>query len=114
MPNVLTTTSRVLCGPDTGNHGGRVATASAAKLTVAGNPVLLRSGIGPSLSAPCKTPASSPSKPCTAVTSIVAGGAVKLTAGGSAVMLDTLAGTTDGNPIGTLPAAAEQTKLTAV
>jgi hypothetical protein len=115
MPNVLTTQSRVLCGPDTGtNHGGRVATASAAKLTVAGNRVLLRSGIGPGLSTPCKTPASSPPKPCTKVNAIISGDAVKLTAGGSAVMLDSLSGTTDGNPIGTLPATAEQTKLTAV
>ncbi len=114
MPNVLTTRSRVLCGPDTGNHGGRVTTVSAAKLTVAGNPVLLRSGIGPALSVPCKTPPSSSSKPCTSVTSIASGDAVKLTAGGHAVMLDSLSGTTDGNPIGTLPASAEQTKLSAI
>jgi hypothetical protein len=48
------------------------------------------------------------------VNAIISGDAVKLTAGGSAVMLDSLSGTTDGNPIGTLPATAEQTKLTAV
>src|SRR4051812_16396711 len=102
MPSVLTTGSTVLCGPNTGGyHGGRVATTSSAKLTVNGAPVLLRSGIGPTLSFVCKTPSSTSTKPCTSVTAITQGDATKLTVGGAPVMLDSLAGKTDGAPPGT-------------
>jgi hypothetical protein len=113
MAKVLTTASRVLCGPDTGTHGGRVSTASSARLRVNGNPVLLRSGVGPAVP-DCKTPSSSSTKPCTSVLTVVGGEAGKLRVGGNPVMLDTIGGTTDGVPPGTVPASAEQDKLTAI
>jgi len=113
MPNVLTTASEVLCDKLTGsNHGGAIATSSSAKLKVNGAAVLLRTGIGSSVSG-CKTPSTSSSKPCVSAT-ISGGEASKLTAGGRPVMLDSLKGTTDGVPSGTVPGLAKQDKLTAV
>src|SRR6266568_4191871 len=96
MSGVLTTSSNVTCG-----HNGKVQTSSSTKLTVNGQAVLLKSSIA-SMSIPdCSTiPASDTSgptaKPCTTVSSVDNGEATKLTAGGSAVMLETLAGQTDG------------------
>jgi hypothetical protein len=120
MPRVLTTNSQVVCdaGSDTGTppsdrrHGGRVSTTSSAKLKVNDAPVLTAGGIGPAVSS-CETPLSSPLKPCSSVT-IATGQATKLTAAGTPVMLDSLSGTTDGFPPGTVPASANQNKLTAV
>lgn len=114
MAKVLTMGSSVKCGLDPSgvNHGGNVALSSAAKLTINGRPVLLKSSIGPTVSG-CKTPASNSTKACTSAT-VDTGEATKLKAGGSPVMLDTLAGKTDGNPAGTVPATAKQDKLTAI
>ena len=117
MAKVLTTASQVLCGPAgppaSPVHGGAVTVQSTAKLTVAGNPVLVKSGVGPTVSG-CKTPVTpGGNKPCTAVSSVTTGEATKLQAGGQPVMLDTLGGTTDGNPVGPLGADASQDKLTA-
>jgi len=113
MPRVLTTASEVLCGKLTAsNHGGVVATTSSAKLKVNGAAVLLKTGIGPSVS-DCTTPSTSSSKPCASAT-ITSGEASKLTAGGSPVMLAALKGTADGVPPGAVLASAKQNKLTAV
>ena len=120
MAGVLTTASNVACG-----HQGRVQTASTAKLTVNGSPVLLKSSIDGKPVPDCKTPpAADPSgtptaKPCKTVSGVTAGEAAKLTAGGSPVMLDTLKGKTDGmvskvTPQLLLAATAGQNKLTAV
>ena len=115
MPGVLTTGSKVLCGPDVPpNHGGNVSVTSTAKLKVNGNPVLLKSSIAGKSVSDCKTPTSNSTSPCLSVTSVTVGEASKLKVGGNPVMLDTLVGTTDGVPPGTVPASAEQEKLTAI
>ena len=106
MAKVLTTDSILQCG-----HGGTVKTISTAKLKIDGKPVLILGSIGPVVQG-CGTPVSSSSKPCTTVT-VSGGQAQKLRVGGSPVMLDTVTGTTDGNPMGTLQANAVQTKLSA-
>lgn len=131
MPSVLTTASTVLCGLEvTGPpplHGGKVASVSSAKLRVNSNPVLLKSSIDGKTIVGCKTPpasdASGPTaKPCSAVSSVppgpgvTAGEATKLKTGGEWVMLDTLAGITDGmvgkvTPQTLLFAIADQNKL---
>ncbi|MCG5072059.1 hypothetical protein [Paraburkholderia tagetis] len=118
MPGVLTTASNVTCG-----HAGNVSTSSATKLQVNGAAVLLQSGIASQSVAGCSTPPASDSsgptaKPCTTVASVTGGPAAKLQAGGQPVMLDTLAGTTDGmvgkvTPQTLLAGIAGQTKLTA-
>ena len=109
MPSVLTTASTVGCGHDP----GQVATSSSAKLTVAGAPVLVQTSIvGRTVSA-CSTTPSNTTKKCTTVTSVAAGLAQKLTAGGAPVALATVQGLTDGVPPGPLNASGVQTKLTA-
>jgi hypothetical protein len=119
MPGVLTTGSNVSCG-----HAGTVTTSSSAKLKVNGQPVLLKEGIASKSVSACSTPnasdASGPTAiPCATVSSVDAGEATKITAGGSAVMIETLAGKTDGmvgkvTPQMLLSAAAGQNKLTTI
>jgi hypothetical protein len=108
MANVLTEASVIGCG-----HGpGKVSVSGNGKLVVNDKPVLLKSGIhGKSVSA-CATQQTDKTSPCKTA-SVTAGEATKLTVNNSPVMLDaTLAGTTNGNPVGTLTAAANQNKLT--
>ena len=121
MPNVLIDSSEVLCDeevvlPNGPVHGGSVSITSTAKLSVNGNPVLLKSGIVGKTVTGCKNnPPPIGDTPCLNVTSVTAGEATKLTVGGSGVMLDsTLAGTTSGVPSGLLKATAGQSKLTAI
>jgi hypothetical protein len=119
MPGVLTKGSNVTCG-----HGGTVVTSSPAKLKVNGQAVLLKDGIASKPVSGCTTPpASDPSGPtaipCATVTSVDLGEATKLKVDGSAVMLETLAGKTDGmvakmTPQTLLSATAGQNKLTAI
>ncbi len=138
MAGVLTEASKVLCGPAPA-HGGTVAVSSTAKLTVGGHAVLLESSIADKPVSGCGiTPASDPSGPtaekCLKVSAvpqvpgppppveppaITGGRATKLTVGSSPVMLDTLAGFTNGmiakvSPQQNLTATAVQTKLTAI
>jgi hypothetical protein len=122
MANVLTTASTVSCGkkdllalPPPPTHGGTVGTSSQAKLQVSGNPVLLQSGVAGKSVSGC-TPPNDSSKSlvaCQTVVSVTTGTSTKLKADNAPVLLDTLAGTTSGNPPGNLPATAGQTKLTA-
>lgn len=116
MAGVLTTASNVKCG-----HGpGRVSTSGSAKLKVGGNAVLLKTGVSSKSVSGCTTvtDANTSSLQCSTVSSVTAGEATKLKVGGSFVMLDTLAGQTDGQVSGTpqvaLSATAGQTKLKAV
>lgn len=120
MAGVLTTASNVTCG----HSPGRVSTSSSAKLKVNGSAVLLQTGVsGQSVSGCGTVPSADSSGPtnvkCTTVASVTRGEATKLKAGGSYVMLDTLAGTTDGmigktTPQSSLSATAGQWKLKAI
>lgn len=114
MALVLTTASSAGC-----MHEGAVVTTGSAKLTVAGDGVLLDPG-GLGAIGGCTTPpdASTGNIPCTAVASVTAGRSSKLTVSGRPVLLDTLAGTTNGSVGRTAPqvldsAAAGHTKLSA-
>jgi hypothetical protein len=109
MGNPLTVSSDVEC-----SHKGSVAVISKAKLTIGGNAVLLSDGIVGQAIAHC-TQVSASTTPCTNVVSITpASQALKLTVGGSGVILDTVQGVTNGAPPGKLMAVAGQSKLTAV
>jgi len=107
MANVLTTESTISCG-----HGGTVSTTSTAKLKIGDKPVLIKGNIGPTVSSCGTQTTSAGTYPCPAAT-ITGGEASKLRVGGLSVMLDTLSGTTTGNPVGTPTAVAKQSKLTA-
>ena len=124
MPKVLTTTpvSNVTCG-----HKGNVQTTSTAKLQVNSSPVLMESSIDGKPIVACTTvPAADAggptAKPCTTVSpppAITAGRATKLMVDGVPVILDTLAGKTDGmvakvTPQLLLNGTANHNKLTAV
>jgi hypothetical protein len=119
VAGVLTTSSTVDCG-----HGGAVSVSGESKLKVAGSPVLLKAGIDSKpVAATCLLQDTSDSSgpltiKCKTVTSVTAGEATKLKVSGSPVMLDTLAGGTDGMATkGTLATAlratAGQTKMKA-
>jgi hypothetical protein len=118
MAAVLTTGSNVTCG-----HKGTVTVMSSAKLSVSGNSVLLKTGIASQPVSGCAIvpmppPPGPVSKKCLTVTSVDSGEATKLTAGGKPVVLETLAGETDGVMAGVTPqlllsGTAGQTKLTA-
>ena len=105
-----------------GHSPGKVTTTGSPKMQVSGQPVLLKLGIMGKTVGGCSTPpaadVSGPTaKPCLTVTTVSAGEATKLTIGGQPVMLDTLAGQTDGmvgkvTPQQLLSATAIQTKLT--
>jgi hypothetical protein len=125
MPPVVTASSKVLCGPLTATaHGGTVATVGSPKLTVAGSPVLLASGIVGAMNVTgCTTPAVTgppPSKPCTSVLAVTPSPslATKLFVSGNPVVLASLKGSTDGVIAGTpqmlLTAIVTQTLLTAI
>lgn len=109
MAGVLTIASNVQCG-----HQGTVSTSSSTKLKVKGSAVLTELGVMGKSVAGCTTTPSTSTKPCLLVTGVITGRALKLRAGGLPVLLDTLAGLTDGLPPGTLPASAGQKKLKAI
>lgn len=120
MAGVLTAGSNVTCG----HSPGKVTTTGSPKLKVSSQPVLLKLGIMGKPVAGCSTVAAADvsgptAKPCTSVVSVSSGEATKLKIGGMPVMLDTLAGDTDGmvgklTPVSALSATAGQTKLTTV
>lgn len=117
MPFVLTASSTVLCGVLTPvpTHGGTVTVMPSPKLLVQGSGVLVETSLTGVATGTCtNVPPPQTKKPCTGVTAIITGRSLKLTVGGSPVLLDTLTGTTDGVPPGTLAVTANQTKLTAV
>lgn len=142
MPKVLTTSSNVNCGhapPAAPQTPGKVQTESTAKLKVNGDPVLLESSIagksisgcgtlatkdstGMDIDMPCKkvsaVPQIVPVQPDPAPPAITAGWSTKLKVGGNPVMLDTLAGMTDGmvgkvTPLTLLSGKDNTSKLTA-
>jgi hypothetical protein len=104
-------------------HGGTVAKASTAKLTV-NTARVLPNVVQPAIGGPnglgavtgCTNAPPPPSKaPCQRVATILpVGVATKLTVQGVGVLLNTLKGTTVGTPPGTLTATANQTRLTAI
>lgn len=99
MAQVLTTAATVTCG-----HGGTLTLVSSAKLTVGGKPVLLAGAIKGRDVTGCLTvdatdppPAGTPKAlHCRTVSAITSGLSRKLTVLGLPVVLDTLAGSTDG------------------
>lgn len=95
----ITPPSTVTCG-----HGpGAVSTSGTARLTVMGAAVLVAAGVKNASVAGCTTPTSQGNKPCKTVTSISKGASSTLRVDGAAVLLDTLAGGTDGMVTGTAP-----------
>lgn len=109
MGSPLTIASTVQCG-----HFGTVAVSSSTKLTVSGSAVLIQTGVAGKSVAGCTTQVTpGGNKPCTTVGSVAPPSlALKLTAGGQPVVLDSLVGLTDGVPPGALLGVAGQTKLT--
>ncbi|MGI5321059.1 hypothetical protein [Actinomadura nitritigenes] len=90
--NVLTTGSTITCGHTPAGH---VRPVSAAKLAVAGEPVLLEAGVTV-FDEQC-LPVSSSDVPCRKVLAITGGRSVKLFADGKPVLLASLSGTTGGH-----------------
>lgn len=112
MPRILTTGSTLACP-----HGGSVQlTGGRSTLTVEGKPVLAKVDVVGKAISGCSTPASSSTKPCTTVTSVVAGESTALSAGGMAVLTASALGLTDGisgGPVQWSVSSAGQSKLEA-
>jgi hypothetical protein len=110
MSFVVTVGSDVEC-PDQG-----VATiASPAKLTVSSKPVVVKDDLLNAVIAGCKQiPPPASKVTCVKVATLTSGEAAKLTVGGRAVLLDSLAAVTAGAPNNQLTCKdAKQKKLTA-
>ena len=113
MPNVLTITSIINCP----HLPGKLAfTGVNHKLKVLGSPVLVKTDIMSATVQDCTNPTATPPPPqkCLVVASVSVGESSKLKVGSVPVMLDTLAGLTNGAPTGTLTVAQVQNKLKAV
>ena len=113
MPAALTESSKLACG-----HTGTVQLrAGQSKLTVNGNKVLVMGDLTGADVSGCTvvTNPQAGTKQCLKVSSAAGGVATKLKVGGKGVLLETIAGTTDGTPV---PAwtvqSAGQSKLKAV
>jgi hypothetical protein len=107
MANVLTDSSSVGCG-----HGAAIKLTTNSKLKVNGSAVVIQ--VGPQIKATdCGNGTGGGNKQCSTA-SPVGGTASKLKVGGFPVYLDTVSGTTDGNPPGKLTPTANQSKLTAL
>jgi len=112
-PSVLTTASTLTCA-----HQGKVNADSTTKLRVGKVAVLLADVTGKAISG-CKVVDNSNTATlkCKSVSSATAGQSAKLTVDGVSVLLDVLAGFTNGTPPPTgaplLPPTANQTRLRA-
>lgn len=109
MPSVLTTASRIACPSQ-----GTISPVGQPKLKVAGAQVVRLDGISNQTVSGCSvvTNSNTGEVQCKMVAS-ASGAASKLKVSGSAVALETLSGMTNGNPLNTLSATANQTKLKA-
>lgn len=99
MPPILTSNATVLC-----SHGGRV-TLIPRQVTVGiqGGMVMCDPDLAGAPIVGCPQPATSASKPCTAVVSTLPGSSSpKVMVSGRPAYLGTLSGVTDGVPPGTL------------
>jgi hypothetical protein len=117
VPLVLTEQSTVVCA----DQAAVQKTAGQSKLTVAGAPVLVDGDLnGASVSAcPTVTDPMTGQIKCAAVASVIGGVATKLKVGGKGVLLETVAGQTNGALPGGAPKtwsvqSAGQTRLTTV
>jgi hypothetical protein len=111
MATVLTAQAVIGCG-----HGGTVTiVASQATLSAGGAAVLVAGDLTGAVITKCQTVVTAPAiKKCTSVLAVTGGSAARLSAGDKPVLLDSVTGTTDGNPVGSLTVtAAGQTVLTA-
>jgi hypothetical protein len=113
MAGVLITASTIMC-----RHGATITASSSAKLTASGSAVLVGSGVTAwSLSSSCiqqPTQAQPNNVACSFMTGQSGGQSQKLTAGGSAVVLDSITGSTNGKPQSDVTVAAVgQSRLTA-
>jgi hypothetical protein len=108
MANALTNASQITCP-----HSGKITPASSAKLTIAGQPVLL-SQEWSGWAIACPAPTSQSTKTCTKVVAVTGAEATKLSVGGVAVLLDSGTGSTDGNPPTPVSMSAGETKVQAV
>jgi len=113
MPAALTENSRLACG-----HSGTLQLrAGQSKLKVNGSKVLVVGDLTGANVSGCLTVTNpmTGAKQCLVVSSALGGVATKLTVGGKGVLLEAIAGTTDGAPV---PAwtvqSAGQSKLQAV
>jgi enamine deaminase RidA (YjgF/YER057c/UK114 family) len=109
---VFVTAASVKCG-----HGGVVPTGgltSTSKLTVQGKPVMTSTQlVGAAFDTSCGQTGSSQTQ-CKHVASVLTTVAARLTVGSTAVVTETLTGTTDGVPVlNLLTGSAGQSLLTA-
>ena len=89
---VLTTASTLMCA-----HGGRLSLSTTqTRLTAATRPVLLSTDLPGATISGCATPASTSTKPCTAVTSVISGASTALEVSGTPVLTAQARGLTDG------------------
>jgi len=119
MPKVLTMESTTQCGPAAATHGGDIAKASDAKLTVNGQAVLTKDSVLNKTVSGCQTVVSQTVAKCTSVAAVISQESTKLTVNGKPVLVGLTGKCAPPPPAappaatGTLFALAVQTKLDA-
>lgn len=111
-PAVLTTESSLTCA-----HGFKISATSTTRLRVGKKAVLLAKVAGQSIDCTLPDDPNTGTKHCTKVATVSVGESSKLKVGNVSVLLDALAGLSDGTPPPTgaplLPVVANQTRLRA-
>jgi len=113
MGAVLTQGSTLACG-----HGATGSASGNSKLKVSGSAVLTSAGTSgwsfvPASCSQQVTQATPNNNPCSQLSSQNGGKSQKLTVGGSPVILESIAGDTNGKPLSDVKCTAGQSKLTA-
>ena len=104
MANVLVQSGSVSCA-----NKGKAVLSGLGKLTIGGSTAMLLTDTTAWSIAGCVS-----NKPCTKVLSVATGQSTKLTVGGTAVLLDSFTGNSDGDTPLVTADSAGQTKMTAV
>ena len=100
MTAPITTAAALLCG-----HSGTISPSGNPRFTIGGLPVAVAGDVSGQVVSGCTTPPSSgppPTSPCGTVSTESGGQANRLRVGGKAVLMDSVGGSTDGNPTGTV------------
>jgi hypothetical protein len=106
MGKVLSDDTVLKCAatPDapTAKHGGTLSASGTARLKVDGHKVLTGANVLVGLISSCLNDPNAGQVQCTKVKDATPGTAAKLKVDGEFVVIDTLGGTTNGNPAGTI------------
>ncbi len=116
MGKVLTEDTVLKCAatPDKpAPHGGTLSKSGVSRLTVDGQKVLTAANVLAATIPDCANNPNASQVKCTGVSGVTPGKATKLKVDGEFVVIETLGGTTNGTPPGTIVASGAHSRLNA-